>query len=174
MDKALTCAVFAASLLNIGTTNKSSFFTIDISDELVSQLSQLSLTELQAVIKRSSRFMTITIDSPVLTTVLQEVANDGENAELQDQFIYHRATAKMMREFFGMHTTDFCARRKRLGLAHLGQHRPPVCDEENEVLFWREYQRLKHLEIRHRYLKIAENTGQPLNVIWPAIQRHED
>lgn len=174
MDKAYTCAVFTASILNIGTTTKNkSFFTFDVPDELVSRLSNMSLSDLRAIAKHSSRFITVRIDPPELDAAMHLVANDSENAELQDQLILHKATATMMRKFFGMHTTEFCARRKRLGLTHEGQHRPLIFDEDTEALVWKEFQQLHHLEIRHRYLKVAENTGLPLNAIWSVIQKYQ-
>ncbi len=146
---------------------------IGINGELASLLTSLTLSELHSVALKAERFLTVRIDKPVLEQALLEVASEDDNIELQDQFLYDYATNRMMREFFGMHTTEFSARRKIMGLAGKGQHRPQYCDEETEILIWKQFQRYDHLDIRQRYLKVAEVTGQPLNIVWPAIQRHE-
>lgn len=174
MDKHTTYTTLAVSLFNQIPNRKNQHCTsIGITDDLASRLVNLSLTKLHAVAAKAERFLTVRIDKPILEQLLLDAANDSDNVELQDQFLYAYATNTMMREFFGMHTTEFCARRKLLGLAGKGQHRPQYCDEETEVLIWEQFQRLDHLEIRQRYLKVSEVTGQPLNIVWPAIQRHK-
>ncbi len=174
MDTPATYTALAASLFHQIPNEKNRHCPkIGMNDELASRLTSLSLSELRALTLKAERFLTIRIDKPVLEQILLEVANDDDNSELQDQFLYHYATNTMMREFFGMHTTEFCARRKLLGLAGKGQHRPQYCDEETEIRIWKQFQRFGHLDIRQRYLKVAEITGQPLNIVWPAIQRHK-
>lgn len=145
---------------------------LTLSDSLIEKLSRLTLKDQHYIACRAANFLSIHIDEQVLTRLLCDVKRTDEEQELEDQYIHSYATNTMMRELFGMHTTEFCARCKVLGLAGQGQHRPQYCDEATELLIWKFWKKFEHLDERTRYLKVAEVTGQPLNIVWPAIKRH--
>lgn len=174
MDNALSNAVFAASLFNMNmSTRRKPVIHIDIDKKTARQLEKLSLSELYAVLTRADQFITVHVDEAALQIALGEAANDNDYAELQDQYILNNASGKIMQHFFGMSSNSFTERRSQLGLEFEGQHRPPNCDEETEILIWKVYQRFSHLDIRHRYLKVAQVADVPIRQVIPAIEKYE-
>jgi len=157
------------SLPNLSTHDANRF---GIKNELFERLKHLRPNEHVYLLEHASRFLTISFDASSIEQLLNEAQEKNRERELEDQFLYSQATNTMMRELFGMHTTEFCARRRVLGLAGQGQHRPQYCDEETEILIWRQWKKYESLEERQRYLSVAEAACQPLNIVWPAIKRH--
>lgn len=171
MDKLSTA--IATTIFNEFHHTVRNYHDIGIDDALATTLSKLTFAEVRTIASRANRFLTIHIDAESLEQLISHAANDRADSELQDRFLYNYATSAMMREFFGMHTTEFCNRRKILGLAGQGQHRPQYCNEETEIAIWTHFQANNDIEIRERYLKVSELTGQPLNIVYPAIKRNE-
>lgn len=172
MEK-LSTAIATTLFGTVHLTGEHGHKDIGIDDELATRLSELTYSEVNTITSKANQFLTVRVDADSLERLIFDAKNKTEDNDLQDQFLYNYATSAMMREFFGMHTVEFCARRKALGLAGHGQHRPQHCNEETEVMIWNYYQSTEDLEIRKRYLKVSELTGQPLNIVYPAIKRHE-
>lgn len=147
---------------------------VGINAELSSELDALTCKELAAVSKSAEKFLTIQFDANQLKGAIQGVVGKRKDQDFQDAFLMNQATSQMMREFFGMHPSEFCARRRELGLDGLGIHRPPFCDEKTEVVIWRAWMRHEGDDERMRYLRVAEETMQPLSVIWTTIEQHKD
>ncbi len=147
-------------------------FPVYIDPELINQITNLKLGQQHKLAQKAYKFLSINIDSTKLEKSLMEVINIDKQKDIEDQYILLYATNIMMKELFGMHTTEFCARRKMLGLARENQHRPKHCNEETDAIIWNEWKNNEHLKVVSRYLVIAEKTEQPLNIIYSAIKRH--
>ena len=147
--------------------------TLGVKKGAMNLFSQIEFSELEYISVFSRNFIGIDIDCARLVQVLEDSHQCSETREQENQFIYNQATNIMMRKLFGMHTTEFCARREVLGLAGVGRHRPNYCNEETEILIWRTWERYQTLpDERERYLAVSKDTNQALNVVWPAINKH--
>lgn len=174
MDRSNNHSVFAISLLNlIPSLKNGQRVSYGLNEHLSSRLCQFSISDLDFIASRASRYLTVCVDAPELERVLAEISQKKEDEMLQDELLSLHATFSMMRELFGMHTTEFSARRKSLGLAGIGQHRPQSCNEETENAIWNAWQKYYDLDIRRRYLNVANVTEQPLNVVWSAVKRYQ-
>ncbi len=123
--------------------------------------------------RRAPRFMTITVDPQALIEQLRVYVAAVKERELEDVFLQRRATQKMMRELFGMHSDEFTWRRRQLGMFGVVSHRPSVCDKNTELKIWRYWHDHQHLDIRSRWLKTAELSGQYLNIIWDTVKKYD-
>ncbi len=175
MEPSNTTLSAVATLLLNQVISKSNPPCMAIGETLSDRLFTLSNTDRQQLVTYSSRFLSVNINEHELSAVLDKIETISEKRELEDQFLYACATNSMMRDFFGMHTTEFCARRKILGLERQGQHRPQYCDEKTEAVIWIQWKKSENeKDIRKRLLIVSETACQPLNVVWSSIKRNSE
>lgn len=175
METSSAYSELAVSLFNLIPSSKIRKDTaLGITDELANRLSEITLSDIRCIASRADRFLSIRVDISALEQTLADLARHKKETALQDEYLCNQATYTMMRDLFGMHTTEFSSRRKLLGLAGKGQHRPQYCDEKTEIMIWKVWEQFGDLELRERYLKVAKTTGLPLNIIRPAIDRNKE
>ena len=150
------------------------FETHKLSDELLTTLSRLNLTEQKSLINRAHYFLNIGLNEKALTRQLKELEDIREERELEDIYLLHGAPLVLMRRLFGMHASEFSRRRNILNIRGAGSGRPPLCDEESDHLVWKLWQLHNQLEERERFLKIADETSLDLHLIWSALREHID
>jgi len=150
------------------------FETQKISDELLTTLSKLNLTEQKSLINRARYFLKVGVDEKALTRQLKELEDKREERELEDLYLFHGAPLVLMRRLFGMHASEFSRRRNILNIRGAGSGRPPLCDEETDHLVWKTWLHHKQLDERERFLKIADETSLDLHLIWSALRDHID
>lgn len=142
-----------------------------LDSNVIDSLSKLTLEEQRFITTRAENFLNFQFNQPVLSTLLSDLQRKQKDQEIENRFILNSATSRMMGALFGMHTTEFSARRKTLGLAGKGQHRPAKCDlniELDIIQYWHE---AEQMEERERYMHVSQKSEQAFNVVWPAIQR---
>lgn len=147
---------------------------IGINNDLLYKLRKLDAYGQKLITLKADTFISISIDNRELEKQINTLNNKICERELEDQYLSLQAPCKLMRELFGMHTTEFCLRRKFLGLAGQGQHRPPYCNQDTELTIWRRWKETEDMDDRKRYLFIAKKTEQPINVIWAAAKRYKE
>ena len=135
-----------------------------IDSDLLYKLRKLDAYGQKLITSKADTFLSIRIDNHELQKQINNLDNQIRERELEDKYLTLQAPCKLMRELFGMHTTEFCSRRKFLGLAGQGQHRPPYCNQETELVIWNYWKETEELDGRERYLLIAQKTEQPINV----------
>ncbi len=150
------------------------FETHKLSDELLTTLSRLNLTEQTSLINRARYFLKIGVDEKALTRQLKELEDMREERELEDIYLFHGAPLVLMRRLFGMHASEFSRRRNVLNIRGVSSGRPPLCDEASDHRVWKLWQHHKQLEERERFLKIAEETNLDLHLIWSVLREHID
>jgi hypothetical protein len=150
------------------------FETHKLSDELLTTLSKLNLTEQKSLINRARYFLKVGVDEKALTRQLKELEDKREERELEDIYLFHGAPLVLMRRLFGMHASEFSRRRNILNIRGAGSGRPPLCDEGTDHLVWKTWLHHKQLDERERFLKIADETGLDLHLIWSALRDHID
>lgn len=143
--------------------------------EEVKALQNLRMPEWQQVVQHGNGFVRIDIDHELLQRVLERVELVREEDEQQNLMLRMLAPLPMMREIFGMHSTEYSGRRKMLGLEGTAVGRPPSCEEATEVNVWTAWQETEHIRpLWLRFVTVAEATEKPLNVIWQVVRRHEE
>jgi hypothetical protein len=147
---------------------------IGINNDLLYKLRKLDAYGQKLITSKADTFLSLSIDNHELQKQINNLNNKIRERELEDLYLTSQAPCKLMRKLFGMHTTEFCLRRKFLGLAGQGQHRPPYCNQETELTIWRYWKETEGLDSRERYLLIAQKTEQPINVIWAAAKRYKE
>ena len=148
------------------------FETNKLSDELLTTLSKLNLTEQKSLIDRARYFLNIDLDEEALKRQLKELEDTREEHELEDTYLFHGAPLVLMRRLFGMHASEFSRRRNILNIQGSGSGRPPLCNEETDHLVWKLWQQHNQLEERQRFIKMADETNLDLHLIWSALRDH--
>lgn len=146
---------------------------IGIDNNLLYKLRKLDAYGQKLIASKADTFLSICIDNDQLQKQINNLDNQIRERELEDQHLKLQAPCKLMGELFGMHSTEFCSRRKFLGLSG-GQHRPPYCDQATELIIWNHWKATEDLDDRERYLLIAQKTEQPINVVWAAAKRYKE
>ena len=67
------------------------FETHKLSDELLTTLSRLNLTEQKSLINRARYFLKVGVDEKALTRQLKELEDKREERELEDIYLFHGA-----------------------------------------------------------------------------------
>ncbi|MDF1645115.1 MAG: STY4526/YPO1902 family pathogenicity island replication protein [Pseudomonadales bacterium] len=150
------------------------FETHKLSDELLTTLSKLNLTEQTFLVSRARHYLLIDINTSALKRQIKELESKREEQEIEDTYLLHGAPLVLMRRLFGMHASEFSRRRNILNIRGVGSGRPPSCNEETDHLVWKLWQHHKQLEERQRFLKIAHQTGLDLHLIWSTLRDHID
>jgi hypothetical protein len=150
------------------------FETNKLSDELLTTLSKLNLTEQKSLIDRARYFLNVDLDEKSLKRQLKELEDTREEHELEDTYLFHGAPLVLMRRLFGMHASEFSRRRNILNIRGVGSGRPPLCNEETDHLLWKLWQLYSQLDERERFLKMADQTGLDLHLIWSTLRDHID
>lgn len=141
-------------------------------DKLINLISKLNLTEQSRLISRAQNYLAVSINSEALERQINELEYKREEHELEDTYLLHGAPLALMRRLFGMHASEFSRRRSILNIRGAGSGRPLQCSEETEHLVWKIWQQNTSEEERKRFLKIADNTGLDLHLIWSALRDH--
>lgn len=142
-----------------------------IDENLTEALNSLSLTEYHELVEKAGSFINVDLDKSSLFEVIEDIRSNRGRRNMEDHFIFHQASSKMMSELFGMNTQEFSRRRKSLGMTGNDQHRPRVVNSETEALIWKSWKTNIDMDDRDRYLSVSEETGQPLRQVWAVVKR---
>jgi len=145
---------------------------LGIDNDLLHRLRKLDAYGQKIIASKASTFLFAGINNGELQKQINSLADQLYEKELEDEYLMRQAPYKLMQELFGMHTVEFCQRRKLLGLFRQGQHRPSYCDEETESLILQHWRETKRLNMKLRYLMIAKKINQPINSIWAVAKKH--
>lgn len=158
-------------LKGIGRASLQSLDQAEMESNLMLKLLGLSLTEREALTKVASRFIKVEVDTEAMNRQLQSICDHSEGDKLENNFLIQGAPVAMMRELFGMHATEFSRRRSILGLKGENRGRPKS-NADAEVEIWDIWYDLRDYELRERYLKAAQLTGESMLTIWTAVKKY--
>ena len=147
---------------------------LSINNDLLYRLRKLNSYGQKSITSKADEFLSIGIDSDELQNQIDGLAEQVCERELEDEYIQRLAPCKLMRQLFGMHATEFSQRRKFLGLAKQGQHRPRYCNKDTEFSIWQQWKNTEDMDERERYLWVAKKTDQPLNLIYAAVKSYRE
>ena len=167
------CHAAAIKLLSsMGSLQSVHFKENTISDNLITTISKLNLTEQASLAQRAHNFLVISIDSAALERQVKELENQRDDQELEDTYLLQGAPLVLMRRLFGMHASEFSRRRNFLNIKGVGSGRPILCDEKTDHRIWALWEENHAFDERQRFLKIAEQTQLDLHLIWSALREH--
>jgi hypothetical protein len=144
--------------------------SIGLDDETVGLLVALDFSDQASLIKDAEKYLNLSIDIEALRKQLRKVESLRRDRETEDYYLIKYAPYRLMNQLFGMHATEFSQRRKRLGIDGKSG-RPVLCDERTDNLIWELWQRHKNLDLKSRYIKVAELSNQNIDTIWTSLQR---
>lgn len=138
--------------------------------EEVRAIERLSLRHLRRLSELGTHFMDFRVDHACLTRVIAKLERDTQLDDVRDELLRAGAPHAMMAHYFGLTTTD-CAVRRRVLEIDTPPGRPPKASEEALEQLWKVWRETQDIgdECR-RYLKMADETGLPLSVIWPVVE----
>ena len=145
---------------------------LKIETDVLYQLKRLDSAGQQKICSHASEYLFLDIDNARLQQVISFVKQQMAENTLEYEYLQRLAPHLLMRDLFGIHSRDFSQRRKFLGLANKGQHRPKACDKETEFLIWQQWKRHECLNERDRYLYIAKEHQLPINCIYAAVKSY--
>ena len=159
---------------SLSTLHSGHFKKNSLSDELIDAISKLNLTDQIFLVERSHYFINIELDQQALERQLQELRDSSYERELEDTYLLNGAPHVLMRRLFGMHASEFSRRRNSLRIKGSGNGRPSICDEDTERKIWFSWNSKSELPERDRFLKVAEETGFDLHLVWSELRQHID
>jgi hypothetical protein len=143
---------------------------LGLDDEMIGLLASLDFNDQTSLIKDAAKYLNLSIDAEALKKQLQKVEFQRCDREIEDYYLIKYAPYKLMHQLFGLHATEFSQRRKRLGIdGKTG--RPVLCDEQVDSEIWKLWQRYLELDLKNRYVKVAELSNQNIDTIWASLQR---
>tara|TARA_R110002124_G_scaffold5786_11_gene36329 strand:+ start:4809 stop:5345 length:537 start_codon:yes stop_codon:yes gene_type:complete len=157
-----------------GILHSMHFKTSKLPDEIIDVMSKLNLAEQHSLIHRAHRFLSIEVDTTALQRQLSELEVLREEKELEDKYLFMGAPLALMQRLFGTHAADFSRRRSALSIRGVGTGRPPACDEDTELRIWKLWETHQGVEERLRFIKVAEDAGIDLHMIWSALKPYLD
>ncbi|MCG8312510.1 MAG: DUF2857 domain-containing protein [Pseudomonadales bacterium] len=169
------CRAAAYSLFSSLTSLRAFHFNkTHVPEKLIADISELNLNQQKWLIGRAEHFVTCQLNSAALERQLHELDAQKEEYQLENTFILKGAPRSLMRRLFGMHASEFARRREVLGLQGISIGRPPKCEEAVEHKLWLLWQEQHGIELRQRFIELAEETGQDLHIIWGALKDYID
>ena len=169
------CRAAAHSLIaSLESLQSIHFKDNNLPDKLISILSELNLSQQKWLIHRAGNYLTLELDPSALERQLKELENKQEVHELENTYLLLGAPRTLMRRLFGMHASEFTRRREILDLKGVSMGRPPQCDEATEHKLWLLWQSHEELDIRHRFITIAEEANLDLHMVWGALREFID
>ena len=162
----------AAQLLfrKINTDHHFEAGSLGLDDEMVSLLIALDFNDQVSLIKDAAKYLNLSINAEALRKQLRKVESLRRDREAEDYYLIKYAPYKLMNQLFGLHATEFSQRRKRLGIDGKSG-RPVLCDEQTDSLIWELWKRHGNLDLKSRYIKVAELSNQNIDTIWASLQR---
>lgn len=137
----------------------------------LASLNALTVNEQHVISQRAGDYLTFNVNTPLLLKSIEEVSQERQEKALEDDFIINGATVRMMRDYFGMHSTEYSARRNAFGMKGAGQHRPAYCDADTEAAIWQRWRNSCERDERVRLLDVSEATGEKLGTVLAVINR---
>ncbi len=171
--KDVTTTLASGYLYAVATQNPYEANDLGIDQDLAAMLGSLSMQEYAELVERAGAFINVEVDEASLSDVIEDIVSNRGTRHLEDFFILHHASTKMMNELFGMTSREFSNRRSVLGLYGKDQHRPRKLDEKTEEFIWKCWKNHEDIEYRERLLMVSEETGESLREIWSVIKRLE-
>lgn len=143
---------------------------LGLDDETISLLIALNFNDQVSLIKDAAKYLNLSIDSDALRKQLRKIESLRRDREIEDYYLIKYAPYKLMNQLFGMHATEFSQRRRRLGIDGKSG-RPVLCNEQTDSMIWELWTRYQSLDLKNRYIKVAELSNQNIDTIWSSLQR---
>jgi len=142
-------------------------------------LGELTLSEICLLERKvDGHVLRVQLDRAAFWIVVEQVRRESETHKLKNKLIRKDAPSEMMEALFGMGAKEYAACRRAIR-APRGVGRPSEPDEETARRVWLCWQRIgdgSRLARPDDWLRITEQTGVSLRVVWRLAQRwcHDD
>ncbi len=145
-----------------------------LTPEIVAQLSKLSMEELETLTEFNDSVVKIYFDSHAVALLLQHVSKQTVLESDINKAIRLGARQPMLYELTGLSRRDFARRCRLLQLPLPQRGRIRTLRPEEEEQLYELWYKNRNMGMLSRYIRVAEETGLPLDRIWSALQEAED
>lgn len=145
---------------------------IDIADSIgldIESMRELDTLKPDQIAQLSNRYMKercaveiFNLDSTKLSSMIKIAAQDTQLFEMSDEFLKRGASKKMMKDLFGMRSTQVANRKKFLNIESLKGRSTIVSHEEERAIYDAWLASIKNTDYRTRLLTIAKETNLAL------------
>ena len=133
------------------------------------QLHSLSKTYMKTKVGKS----VLGIDATTISNIINAAANESEMLDVLDEYIIHGASKRMVKDFFGIRSTQFAARKRILGVPTTRGRKKYITDDEKREIY-DAFTETKEPDERRKYLEVAKKTNQSLHNVYVIIQEIEE
>lgn len=146
-----------------------SLIDLGFSPEHLDKLRHLPTMEIARLIADGKPLVHITVDSIRIDKAFRALSQNKKDADLQDEFIRHGASASMMYQLFRTSRKQVTALRTLLCI-RCDDGRPCLPNEKDQHEIYRAWKHLKHPNVRERYLKLHDAfPGFPLATLYAVV-----
>lgn len=114
------------------------------------------------------------IDTEKMARIIEIAAEEIRTFELTDEYLIHGACKLMMRELFGLRSTQVANRKRLLNIPTVKGRIAFVSVEEERRIYDAWLVSIEMTDVRERYLQVAKNTGLSLSKIYRVVQEIEE
>jgi hypothetical protein len=146
---------------------------IGIGAEHLRRLSALSIQDLQRAIQSGDEVVQVRIDADRLEEVMLLLERGRVREQLLERCIRLGAPWPMMKTFFAMKHRDFRDLQARYDV-HSPAGRPPHPSPEVAERIYRNWEEAGRRMTAAGLVRVAEETGLPLHVVWREVSYHPE
>jgi hypothetical protein len=172
----LNTAILRVALAHVATRNYKELAELGLTPEIIDELREFRAEDfvmLSSYSPRASCLRSGVIDAKQILHLVRSVKDRRREEEMILEFVRLRAPRTLMRDLFGISADDYCHYRRQVGLNGEGVGRPELPDDDTQALVWKAWQATKDLPEKERYLRLARDTGVPLNSALRALKHCE-
>lgn len=172
----LNAAVLRLALVHVATSNYKELADLGLTTEIIDELREFRAEDFVMVSSYSTHAPCLrsgVIDPQRILHLVRRIKDRRREEEMILEFVRLRAPRRLMRDLFGISADDYCYYRRQVGLNGEGAGRPELPDDETQALVWKVWQATKGLPDKERYLRLARDTGVPLNSALRALRHCE-
>lgn len=171
-----TLLLFVLDSCRKGDTGTASEFGLDIdSMRLLEKLKPDQINHLSnSYLREKSAYEIFNLDLNKLSFMIERAAADSDLYEVCDEYLRLGASKNMMRDLFGMRSTQVANRKKFLNIKSVLGRMTVVTHDEQRLIYDSWLANIKETDFRLRLLNVARSTSLPLFKVYNVVNEIEE
>lgn len=144
-----------------------------IDNQQLERLQELRIADLHRLARMRTPLVGVTVDTEALRAGLRALSVSRDLKAVEDYFIQHGASWRLMKSLFSMRHKLTLARRREYGV-HRGDGRQRLPEMAVRERIWRAWEALGPLHLRDRYLKLHQSfPNLPIEALEIVVAEYE-